>query len=352
MRSVGEIQRAVRSLTPAQLIRLKWYAQWRIKWLGRNAAGRTSENLLSEAMTATMSGASAWREGVDFCQHLLGAMSGISCDWHENSTLGGRLEPEFERPSTQVPGPSDQNPVTLDAVRDVQIEDLETIRKLFAGDMIESRVLDLLAAGFTAYEIRAGLRLTNDEYSEAVRRVRRKLGLLFRGMQREAGPTAAGKPIDLPYGYVCPFCDGRVVSAEAPSTGDGPAVYQWTCRGICQSTFGPPWTDGEAATVLLGAIPWSSAHEQPLRVEWSESRDGERFFVIAEKLGGVWVFSEKSTWESCWYPMKATPDLIAKADSLARPLQSGTPNELQETTAALGCLEYILERGLRRVAVC
>jgi hypothetical protein len=56
------------------------------------------------------------------------------------------------------------------------------------------------------------------------------------------------------------------------------------------------------------------------RVEWEETRDGELFFIIADRTHGGWVFNERSTWESRWYPARASVELLQRADKAATAL--------------------------------
>ena len=51
------------------------------------------------------------------------------------------------------------------------------------------------------------------------------------------------------------------------------------------------------------------------RPEWRESRNGELFFILAEKTDGKWRIYERSTWEVAWHPCSATPERVAKAES-------------------------------------
>lgn len=49
-----------------------------------------------------------------------------------------------------------------------------------------------------------------------------------------------------------------------------------------------------------------------MRLEWSEVRDGDTVFVIAEPTSDGWIFFERSTWEVTWWPASATADRIAR----------------------------------------
>jgi len=49
-----EIHRAIEALTPGELLKLKCFAVWRIRGLGRASCGRTWEDLFGEAKLATL----------------------------------------------------------------------------------------------------------------------------------------------------------------------------------------------------------------------------------------------------------------------------------------------------------
>ena len=53
------------------------------------------------------------------------------------------------------------------------------------------------------------------------------------------------------------------------------------------------------------------------RIEWTESRrDAGLFFVIAEWNGAAWEFWDRHSWEVRWFPLKPTPERVAKAETL------------------------------------
>ena len=50
------------------------------------------------------------------------------------------------------------------------------------------------------------------------------------------------------------------------------------------------------------------------RVEWTEVKDHESYWVIADLTPEGWEFWEKNSWEVRWYPMPTTPQLVAKVE--------------------------------------
>lgn len=81
--SPTEVEAAIDSLTPAELNRLKVFARWRIRGLGRKARGRSPHGLLQEALTSALEeDGRKWNPSkVGFCDFLLGAMRSISSNW-------------------------------------------------------------------------------------------------------------------------------------------------------------------------------------------------------------------------------------------------------------------------------
>jgi DNA-directed RNA polymerase specialized sigma24 family protein len=188
MKSREEIWNAVRGLTRAQLVRLKRFAQWRIRGLGPKALGRSAEDLLGEAICATASGQRIWNDEVDFSAHLLGAMRSISTNWHEK--VGEEyLESELTQEGGE--GPFSRSAVTnLDPERILQAkETLETVLGLFSKDDTALRIIQLLALGYSSAEIRAKLSITAQVFGAATKRIRRKLQAELPGLW-----VAGGEP--------------------------------------------------------------------------------------------------------------------------------------------------------------
>jgi hypothetical protein len=81
-----EVFATIEALTPGELLKLKCFAAWRIRGLGRACCGRTWEDLLSEAKLSSLRGAAShlgrcWNRNVDLVTHLAGAMRSISNHW-------------------------------------------------------------------------------------------------------------------------------------------------------------------------------------------------------------------------------------------------------------------------------
>jgi hypothetical protein len=181
-----ELYRAIEALTPGELLKLKYFAAWRVRGLGRASGGRTWEDLLSEAQLSTLEGAAnngtgrRWNRNVCLVTHLVGAMRSISSHWKrgfvEEEVL---LESELGTHS----GEEDWTSPLDNAVSDHPSQERDVAARQEWG-LIETRCRDVLAAkqilegwsrGMTPSEIMQDSGLTKWEYQQAVKRIRVRL---------------------------------------------------------------------------------------------------------------------------------------------------------------------------------
>ncbi len=173
-----EIHGAIEALRPADLLRLKKFAYFRILGLGRASKGRNHEDLLGEALIATLAGSRRWNKSVSFVQHLLGAMRSISSHWVEEFDPGEAfLEAELTSttpngekysPVLNAPSTSPDGERVLAAKQEV-----EAIERLFAEDPQVLEIIGGLRAEMTGPEIQEALNMSKTEYETAIRRMRR-----------------------------------------------------------------------------------------------------------------------------------------------------------------------------------
>jgi hypothetical protein len=177
------------ALTSAALLRLRGYSRWRVRGLGRKAAGRTEMELLADAMNATLEGKRRWnKDKVDFVGHLIGAMRSISSHWRTQSkrvdeatlesdllqtTPDGDVLSPFELASSEEPKPDEE--LEANERRLQAREQVEAMEKAFAGDHVISLLLSGLRGGMTPAEVRAELDLSQTEYDTATKRLRRRM---------------------------------------------------------------------------------------------------------------------------------------------------------------------------------
>lgn len=173
----AEIEAALRSLSPADLHGLEKFAIWRTRALGRVWHGNDHEDLLAEAVAATLAGDRRWNKHVAFVEHLRGAMRSISSHWSEKKGRGEEqpfaLAPDDEQ---QMRGeehvPSNEPMPDAEAVAKSRLQEIES---LFSSDQDVLEVIDGLRAELTGPEIQELLEISETEYWTRMRRMRRAL---------------------------------------------------------------------------------------------------------------------------------------------------------------------------------
>jgi hypothetical protein len=174
--SLDEIKAAIRSLTEEELLRLERYARFRIRSLGGRTLGRDHEDLLREALAATLGGERRWkRRKVAFFTHIVGVMRSLSSHWNERertvsmlneselSSDPGKYSP-LTSMSSSVPGP--------DRLVEAQ-QEIRRIEAYFASDEDVMTILRGLSEGLTGPEIQVASNLDRKDYESAVKRMRR-----------------------------------------------------------------------------------------------------------------------------------------------------------------------------------
>ena len=179
-----EVERAIEALTTAQLLRLRKFADFRVRGLGRAAHGRTGEDLLGDALRSTLEGTRhngegrRWNRNVDFVTHLAGAMRSISSGWKRKfeevflacDLLVYDIEGRETSPLDDVPS----RQATPDQCL-IEMEDERRIIAMFANDLHAILVLRGIFADMEKREIVQRLGLTETQYGAAVKRIRLKL---------------------------------------------------------------------------------------------------------------------------------------------------------------------------------
>ena len=178
-----EIDRVIAALTDGELLKLRHFAAFRVRGLGRASCGRTWEDLLGEAKLETLKGAAnngterRWKRDVDLVTHLRGAMRSISSNWkrdfdEQEADLESELRTPIEEEGTGSAldnaashGPSPEREL---AAR----EQWNLIVKRCQGDHAATQVLDGVSLELSASEIMHDYGLTKWEYQQAMKRIR------------------------------------------------------------------------------------------------------------------------------------------------------------------------------------
>jgi hypothetical protein len=182
-----EVYRAIQALTLGERLKLKKFAAWRVRGLGRASCGRTWEDLLSEAYLSKLEGTAdngsgrRWRKNVDLVTLFCGAMRSISSHWkrdfveEEEALLESQIamrggEDAWISPLDEAVSddPSQERDVTAR-------QEWALITKLYLDDVAARGVLEGWSRGMTASEIMEDSGLTKWEYQETMRRIRLRL---------------------------------------------------------------------------------------------------------------------------------------------------------------------------------
>jgi RNA polymerase sigma-70 factor (ECF subfamily) len=179
-----EVTQALARLTRAELLRLSGFARYRMRALGSNARGRTHDDLMSEAVTATLAGSRRWnKQAVDLFGHLCGVMRSVSSHWREEA---GRVETPWPETYGDQAVPVDMPSDDIDAPRRlIAAEELARIRAHFADDGRVTAVLADFEEGLKGPEIKARHGLTQVEYETILKRLRRGAARLQRMTETE-----------------------------------------------------------------------------------------------------------------------------------------------------------------------
>jgi hypothetical protein len=185
-----EIDDAFGSLTQGELVKLKKFAAWRVRGLGRADVEHDGEALLHDAVLATLVGCDGrrgrrWNKRVDFVKHLTEVMRSISSHWQEK----GKRTPVSGR--AVVPN------VGGKAVRDSHVsrepsaerkfaakEAVAEIFELLKEDKEALLVLEALRTGMLRKDI-VGVKLGQQQYDTAMKRIRYAVQRKEKGERRE-----------------------------------------------------------------------------------------------------------------------------------------------------------------------
>jgi DNA-directed RNA polymerase specialized sigma24 family protein len=181
-----EVDRAIEALTSAELLRLRQFAAFHVRGLGRAARGRTGEDLLQEALMRTLIGAEDvqkgrhWNKDVAFTWHLIGAMQSISNHWKRQfKDMEPYLISEFpvRDAEGQEHSPLD-NVASGHAAADqrlIEKDEEDRVLTIFKDDPEATQMLQDFLDGLKKNEIKSRYGLDERKYAATVKRIRMKL---------------------------------------------------------------------------------------------------------------------------------------------------------------------------------
>lgn len=184
MESAEAAAAALQAMGDVDRVRMYRYACWRIRGIGRAAAGRFAEDLIEEACLAVCAGRRRWdSETVSLISFMCGVMRSISSHWRkgfaeEQIHLACELRTE-ETGRDPIESARSEGP-HVERARVTAREQLDAIKHFFSQDLEVQLVIEGLAEGMTGPEIQNALRFSKNEYAAAVKRMRRGARLLLR----------------------------------------------------------------------------------------------------------------------------------------------------------------------------
>jgi len=179
-----EIYRAIETLTPGELLKLKRFSVWRMQGLGRANCGRTWEDLLGAANLATLQGAASnngtgrrWNGNVDLVTHLSSVMRSISSHWKRDfDEQEAELESEILTHNEEGEALSPLDKAASDAPsQERQVaakQQWDRIAARCKASRVANRVLEGLSLGLSASAIMDAGKLSKWEYQQALKRIR------------------------------------------------------------------------------------------------------------------------------------------------------------------------------------
>jgi hypothetical protein len=178
-----EIDRVIATLADFELLKLKHFAAFRVRGLGRASCGRTWEDLLGEANLATLGGAAnngrgrPWKGNVDLVTHLCGAMRSISSHWkrdfdEQEAELESELPTRIEEDEASSALDNAVSPVPSPERELAAREQWNLIVKQYQGDRAATQVLEGKSLELSASEIMHDYGLTKWDYQQAMKRIR------------------------------------------------------------------------------------------------------------------------------------------------------------------------------------
>lgn len=157
-------------VTEMDLLRLKSIARLYARGMPPDVAW---DDLLQEAITRVLTGKRVKPEDISMVAFLGGVMRSLRADHIRRARRGLddslRLSPPHEAEQEVLDPTSDPERMLI------ATEELDKIRQLFADDLVALQIIDGLAEGLEAEQIRARYGITKTEYDSARKRMRRRL---------------------------------------------------------------------------------------------------------------------------------------------------------------------------------
>jgi DNA-directed RNA polymerase specialized sigma24 family protein len=169
----AEVALALKLITRMDFLRLKAIARLHARGLPPDV---TWDDLLQEAFTRVIGGARRKPADLSMVAFLAGIMRSLRTE-HWRRARGGPASPETLRIDHEdVSRQTELRDIGADPEHSlIALEQLDAIEGLFAGDALVLGILEGLAEGHTAAQIRALLNVSKTDYDSARKRLRRAI---------------------------------------------------------------------------------------------------------------------------------------------------------------------------------
>lgn len=177
--SPDEIIQAIEGLSAADLLKLQKFGRFRMAALGGLSRGRNYEDLLEEAITATLDGRRTWRKSsVTFVNHLISVMRSTSDNWATREDRREVVEAELYGAGRDEDEAEDLlgalKPAAADQQRQlIEKEALGALEASVSDDPIARDVLSALQLGLKGQDLKDALEISEDQLRAATRKIDR-----------------------------------------------------------------------------------------------------------------------------------------------------------------------------------
>jgi DNA-directed RNA polymerase specialized sigma24 family protein len=179
------VSAALEGLSDGAWLKLKRYAEWRVRGVPRShREARDGTDLLGAAIEKTLEGCRRWHRRHDLVEHLIDTMGSIANHWKEKAAPDSAI---VASDLTVVAEDGTETNPLMTAVanaaspeRSMVAKDLvERIEALFANDPLQRDVLAGMMAGFSQAEIAAVLGVDELRVNAVARKIQRRARAIF-----------------------------------------------------------------------------------------------------------------------------------------------------------------------------
>jgi DNA-directed RNA polymerase specialized sigma24 family protein len=170
----AETALTLKIVSKSDLLRLKTIARIHARGLPADVGWA---DLLQEAFARVLDGSRQQPEGVPLVAFLAGVMRSLKSEHWRRALRESRYAQKFgTRQTVGEPDDLELGNPTLDPERLMSaLQELAAIDRLFAGDRVVLQIINGLAGGLTAEQIRTAMGISKTEYDSARKRMRRTL---------------------------------------------------------------------------------------------------------------------------------------------------------------------------------